>query len=158
MSMGTILQGREQQYVASKDATTKTWRVLDTWSDSLRNLKVDEEVPDDSPAVTVLTEGAFIALVKEAGRIGVLENANFGTGEAELESIILDKDQEILKLRDELMKLKEETSRVIQENTHTEEYILKDRAILAGHDLKEKAMVNILKLVSIQDVSNLSIE
>ena len=95
MSMGTILQGREQQYVASKDATTKTWRVLDTWSDSLRNLKVDEEVPDDSPAVTVLTEGAFIALVKEAGRIGVLENANFGTGEAELESIILDKDQEI---------------------------------------------------------------
>lgn len=158
MSMGTILQGREQQYVASKDATTKTWRVLDTWSDSLRNLKVDEEVPDDSPAVTVLTEGAFIALVKEAGRIGVLENANFGTGEAELESIILDKDQEILKLRDELMKLKEETSRVIQENTHTEEYILKDRAILAGHDLKEKAMENILKLVSIQDVSNLSIE
>ena len=158
MSMGTILQGREQQYVASKDATTITWRVLDTWSDSLRNLKVDEEVPDDSPAVTVLTEGAFIALVKEAGRIGVLENANFGTGEAELESIILDKDQEILKLRDELMKLKEETSRVIQENTHTEEYILKDRAILAGHDLKEKAMENILKLVSIQDVSNLSIE
>ena len=158
MSMGTILQCREQQYVASKDATTKTWRVLDTWSDSLRNLKVDEEVPDDSPAVTVLTEGAFIALVKEAGRIGVLENANFGTGEAELESIILDKDQEILKLRDELMKLKEETSRVIQENTHTEEYILKDRAILAGHDLKEKAMENILKLVSIQDVSNLSIE
>ena len=158
MSMGTILQGREQQYVASKAATTKTWRVLDTWSDSLRNLKVDEEVPDDSPAVTVLTEGAFIALVKEAGRIGVLENANFGTGEAELESIILDKDQEILKLRDELMKLKEETSRVIQENTHTEEYILKDRAILAGHDLKEKAMENILKLVSIQDVSNLSIE
>ena len=158
MSMGTILQGREQQYVASKDATTKTWRVLDTWSDSLRNIKVDEEAPDDSPAVTVLTEGAFIALVKEAGRIGVLENANFGTGEAELESIILDKDQEILKLRDELMKLKEETSRVIQENTHTEEYILKDRAILAGHDLKEKAMENILKLVSIQDVSNLSIE
>lgn len=158
MSMGTILQGREQQYVASKDATTKTWRVLDTWSDSLRNLKVDEEVPDDSPAVTVLTEGAFIALVKEAGRIGVLENANFGTGEAELESIILDKDQEILKLRDELMKLKEETSKVVQENTHTEEYILKDRAILAGHDLKEKAMENILKLVSIQDVSNLSIE
>ena len=119
---------------------------------------MDEEVPDDSPAVTVLTEGAFIALVKEAGRIGVLENANFGTGEAELESIILDKDQEILKLRYELMKLKEETSRVIQENTHTEEYILKDRAILAGHDLKEKAMENILKLVSIQDVSNLSIE
>ena len=158
MSMGTILQGREQQYVASKDATTKTWRVLDTWSDSLRNLKVDEEVPDDSPAVTVLTEGAFIALVKEAGRIGVLENANFGTGEAELESIILDKDQEILKLRDELMKLKEETSKVVQENTHTEEYILKDRAILAGHDLKEKAMDNILKLVSLQDVSNLGSE
>ena len=56
------------------------------------------------------------------------------------------------------MKLKEETSKVIQDNTHSEEYILRDKAIVAGHDLKEKAMDNILKLVSIQDMSNLSKE
>ena len=67
----------------------------------------------------------------------------------------MEKDQEILSMRDELMQLKEETSKIVQDNTHSEEYILKDRAIIAGHDLKEKAMDNILKLISMQDMSNL---
>lgn len=147
MVLGNTLQGREQQYVASKDETTKTWRVLDSWHDELKTLQVEDEVSDDSPAVTVLTEGAFIALVKEAGRIGVLENANFGTGEAELESIILDKDQEIQKLHEEILKLKENNSDVVRNISHSEEY-----------ELKEKAMNNILKLVSIQDVSNIGRE
>ena len=80
--LGNILQGREQQYVASKDDGTKTWRVLDTWHESLKTLQVEDEVPDDCPAVTILTEGAFIALVKEAARTGLQENATFGTGEA----------------------------------------------------------------------------
>ena len=158
MVLGNTLQGREQQYVASKDETTKTWRVLDTWNDALKQVQVEDEIPDDSPAVTVLTEGAFIALVKEAARVGVLENANFGTGEAELESIILDKDQEILELKDELRELKDETSKIVRDNTHTEEYVLKEKAINSGYELKEKAMDNILKLVSIQDVSTLSRE
>ena len=76
----------------------------------------------------------------------------------ELESIILDKDQEILDLKDELRDLKDETSKIVRENTHTEEYVLKEKAINSGYELKEKAMDNILKLVSIQDVSNLSRE
>ena len=156
--LGSTLQGREQQYVASKDDHTKTWRVLDTWHDALKQVQVDDEIPDDSPAVTVLTEGAFIALVKEAARVGVLENANFGTGEAELESIILDRDQEIIELKDKLRELKDETSKIVRENTHTEEYVLKEKAINSGYELKEKAMDNILKLVSLQDVSNLGRE
>ena len=77
---------------------------------------------------------------------------------SELENKILEKDQEILSMRDELMQLKEETSKIVQDNTHSEEYVLRDRAIIAGHDLKEKAMDNILKLVSLQDVSNLGSE
>ena len=36
--LGTMLQGRKMQYVASKDGTTNTWRILDTWSDALKNL------------------------------------------------------------------------------------------------------------------------
>ena len=158
MPIGNMLGVTDQQYVALKDESSGLWRVLNTWHDDLKNLSADDDIPDESEAVTTLSEGEFIALIKEAGRLGVLANATFGTGEAELENKILEKDQEIIDLRDELMKLKEETSKVIQDNTHSEEYILRDKAIVAGHDLKEKAMDNILKLVSIQDMSNLSKE
>ena len=147
MVMGNTLRDRDVQYVASKDDTTHTWRILNTWSDELKNLGVEDEVSDDSEAVKVLTEGEFIALIKEAARLGVLENATFGTGEAELEAVILDKDQEIQKLNETILSLKEDKSKVIRQSSHTEEY-----------ELKEKAMDNILKLVSLQDVSNLSIE
>ena len=148
MVMGNALRDRDVQYVASKDDTTHTWRILNTWSDELKTLGVEDEVPDDSEAVTVLTEGEFIALIKEAARLGVLENATFGTGEiAELEAVILDKDQEIQKLNEEILSLKDDKSEVIRQSSHTEEY-----------ELKEKAMDNILKLVSLQDVSNISRE
>ena len=148
MVMGNALRDRDVQYVASKDDTTHTWRILNTWSDELKTLGVEDEVPDDSEAVTVLTEGEFIALIKEAARLGVLENATFGTGEiAELEAVILDKDQEIEKLNGKILSLKNDKSEVIRQSSHTEEY-----------ELKEKAMDNILKLVSLQDVSNISRE
>ena len=157
MPLGKILSGTEQQYVAMKDEKG-TWRVLNTWHDDLKQLNADDEIPDDSSAVVVLSEGQFIALIKEAASSGILQNATFGTGEAELENKILEKDQEILSIRDELMKLKEETSKIVQDNTHSEDYILRDRAITSGHELKEKAMDNIIKLVSLQDMSNLSRE
>ena len=147
MVMGNALRDRDVQYVASKDETTHTWRILNTWSDELKTLQVEDEVPDDCPAVKVLTEGEFIALIKEAARLGVLENATFGTGEAELEAVILDKDQEIQKLNETILSLKENNSEVIRNSSHTEDY-----------DLKEKAMDSIIKLVSLQDVANLSKE
>ena len=110
MVIGNMLRDREAQYVANKDEKTATWRILDTWHDDLRSIGPEDEVPDDSKAVSILTEGAFIALVKEAARLGVLENSQFGTGEAELESVILDKDQEIQKLNEEILSLKEDKS------------------------------------------------
>jgi len=33
MVMGNMLRDRDVQYVASKDETTHTWRILNTWSD-----------------------------------------------------------------------------------------------------------------------------
>ena len=83
--LGTMLQGREMQYVASKDGTTNTWRILDTWSDALKNLNPEDDIPDDSAAVKILTEGEFIALIKEATRLGVLENASFASNNEDLD-------------------------------------------------------------------------
>ena len=146
MPLGSLAGSSDQQYIAIKDSA-ETWRILNTWHEDLKMMNADEDVPDDSEAVKVLTEGEFIALIKEAARLGVLENATFGTGEAELEAVILDKDQEIQKLNETILSLKEDKSKVIRQSSHTEEY-----------ELKEKAMDNILKLVSLQDVSNISRE
>ena len=146
MVLGNMMNQSGQQYVAIKD-DKNTWRVLDTWHADLKMLSADDDIPDDSPAVVALSEGQFIALIKEAGSMGVLENATFGTGEAELEATILDRDQEIQTLNEEILKLKEQKSEVIRDVEHTEDY-----------QLKEKAMDNILKLVSMQDMTKLSRE
>tara|TARA_Y100000310_G_scaffold114205_1_gene112703 strand:+ start:331 stop:750 length:420 start_codon:yes stop_codon:yes gene_type:complete len=139
MVMGNMLRDRDVQYVASKDETTHTWRILNTWSDELKNLQVDDDVPDDNSAVTILTEGEFIALVKEAARLGVLENASFSSevDTSEFDSIISDRENEIKLLKAQLE----------HKTDHSEDY-----------DLKEKAMDSIIKLVSLQDVANLSKE
>ena len=146
MPIGNMLAANEQQYVALKDESG-TWRILNTWHEDIKNLDADSDIPDDSNAVVILSEGQFIALIKEAGRLGVLANATFGTGEAELEAVILERDKEIQELHEKILKLEEEKSQVIRSTSHTEDY-----------ELKEKAMENILKLVSMQDMSNLSKE
>ena len=147
MAIGSMLAGAEQQYIALKDETG-TWRILDTWHDDLKNLDVEDEVPDNSDAVVVFSEGQFIALIKEAGRLGILANATFGSdGDTEIEADLLEKDQEIQKLHEQILQLKEETSQVVRNSSHSEEY-----------ELKEQAMNSILKLVSMQDMANLSKE
>ena len=143
--LGNMLQGREQQYVASKDDKTQTWRVLDTWHEALKAMQVEDEIPDECPAITILTEGAFIALVKEAARMGILENATFGTGEAEHEAALLDKSQEVQKLREEMLTKDLEIEKLQKRINSTEDYVL-----------KERAMESILKLAAMSDVSNLT--
>ena len=76
--LGNMLRERDSQYVASKDEATQTWRILDTWHDALQTMGPEDEIEDDSEAITVLTEGGFIALVREAARLGVLQNATGG--------------------------------------------------------------------------------
>tara|TARA_R110002020_G_scaffold271574_3_gene486774 strand:- start:7 stop:453 length:447 start_codon:yes stop_codon:yes gene_type:complete len=142
--IGNMLRDREVQYVAAKDELTNTWRILDTWHDDLKSLQPEDEIDDETEAVKILTEGEFIAIIREASRTGVLANANFGTGEAEYEATILEKDQEIQRLNERILLLEEDKSQVIRDVTHSEDY-----------ELKEKAMQSILKLVSMQDMTNL---
>ena len=39
MVMGNMLRDREVQYIAMKDDTTQTWRILDSWHDGLKNVE-----------------------------------------------------------------------------------------------------------------------
>ena len=140
--IGNILRDREVQYTAVRDEITQTWRILDTWHDALRTIDPETEIEDDNEAVTILTEGEFIALIKEAGRIGVLANATFGTGEAEHEAKLLDKESEIVDLNRKIQDLEFELGKAASGATE-------------AYKLKETAMDNIIKLVSMQDMANL---
>lgn len=151
MPLGNILSGTEQQYVANKD-DKETWRILNTWHEDLKHLDADDEIDDDSPAVLCLSEGQFIALIKEAATTGQIQNANFGGGDTEeLErefTAELDmKQRETERLQEKLDDLQNATSEVMENSLTSEDY-----------KLKEKAMANILKIVSMQDMTNLSRE
>ena len=144
--VGIFLKDREVQYTANKDETTNTWRILDTWHNDLMNLGPDDEVPDDSSAVTILTEGAFIALVKEAARQGILQNANLGGGDGgDSDEELMEKDEEIADLK---ALLGTQGKKVETETPKRTE----------GYMLKEMAMTNILKIVSIADIERLTEE
>ena len=141
--MGNMLRDREQQYVATKDEVTQTWRILDTWHDELRSLGPEDDVPDDSEAITILTEGAFISLVKEASRIGVLQNASAASLSDEPDygeniTIIQEKDDRIgqYEREIEILKRKADESETFR--------------------IKEKALEAVLKLAAMTDVTSLS--
>ena len=139
--IGNMLRERDNQYVASKD-NAGTWRILDTWHTELGSLSPDDDIPDDNPAVTLLTEGAFIALVKEASRLGVLQNSSFNS-DAEAGELI-EKDIELSEMEEKVVKYEKEISNLKHHPVRSE-----------GFALKEKAMEAILKLTSIAEIETL---
>ena len=125
MAIGNLLAGSDQQYTALKDETG-TWRILDTWHDDLKHL--------------------------EAGRLGILANATFGSNEyedeerhSEADATFIENEDTLHVLHTQLDELKTENAHLIKQSAHSEEY-----------ELKEHALNSILKLVSMQDMANLS--
>ena len=114
-------------------------------------MEPDDDVPDDSPAVTVLTEGGFIALVKEASRLGVLQNATSNSvplteelsEEHEIE--LQEKAQELAEMRKKVVKYEEEISNLRVTSNKSE-----------GTLLKELAMETLLKLTLSSDIEKLT--
>ena len=140
MTIGNSLRERDVQYIAVKDETTRTWRILDTWHDALKPLDPEDDVPDDNEAVTILTEGAFISLVREATRLGVLQNANLGGDTEADEAVTL----ELQEMKDKIVKYKEEIAKLGQKVDESESF-----------RLKEKAMGAVLRLAAMSDAATL---
>ena len=142
--VGMFLKERDVQYVAHRDETTQTWRILDTWHESLMDLGPEDEIPDDSPGVMIITEGAFIALIKEGARLGVLQNASFSE-HATMERDLLTKDEDNLELKKQILDLEEQLT-AAKQSPHRSE----------GFELKEMAMQTLLKLTSMSDLERLT--
>ena len=133
MPIGNMLRDRQEQYVAQKD-NAGTWRILDTWHEDLTKLSPEDEIDDASDAVIVLSEGGFLALVREATRLGVLQNA-----------ALIEKDA----LADQVAELKEENDRLkIQIETTPAATVTHEEK--AG--LKQHAINTIAKIVAIDSV------
>jgi len=94
--------------------------------------------------VTLISEGAFLAVVKEAARLGVLANAAF-TEQTDMEKEILEKESEVLDLREKLVKYEEEISTLRISASKSE-----------GTLLKELAMETLLKLTLSSDIEKLT--
>ena len=150
MVMGNMLRERDSQYIATRDEGTQTWRILDTWHDTLREMSPEDDVEDDSPAVTVLTEGGFIALVKDASRLGILQNATSSfipvdtRTEEDYVEVNNEKDEELAKMREKIVKYEEEISTLRISASKSE-----------GTILKELAMETLLKLTLSSDIEKL---
>jgi len=141
MALGNILRERDVQYTALKDEVTNTWRILDTWNEELKNLSPDDDIPDDSKAVTILTEGGFLDLLREAARLGVLDNVAFTDNTEE------EHEEERQEMRDKIVKYEKEVAALQIRNNESESF-----------RLKEKALGAILKLAAMSDATLLSEE
>ena len=135
MAIGNMLRERGEQYVANQDETG-TWRVLDTWNDALKVLEPDEDVPDSSPAVTIVKEGAFLALVKEASRLGVLANASMADND--------ELNNQIIGLQEQIVTLQTEKEGLMEKAQRTESF-----------ELKQQALGAVLKLAAMSDMDEI---
>tara|TARA_Y100000034_G_scaffold117791_1_gene157697 strand:- start:261 stop:695 length:435 start_codon:yes stop_codon:yes gene_type:complete len=68
------MANRDIQYVARRDASG-TWRILNTWDETVASLEMGEDVPDTHEAVTLLTEGQYLAVLREATNEGLIQSA-----------------------------------------------------------------------------------
>jgi len=143
MPIGGLLRDRDSQYVAHRD-DLGTWRILDAWDDELGGLEPDADVPDDHDAVTILSEGAYHALLKEAGRLGILSGAVHA---------------ENFSLRDYCAELEEKLDRLGKENKEllgTSEQRRPPDDLSESYLLKESALQAIIKLTALEEVSGLT--
>ena len=156
--MGNMLRERDTQYIAVRDEASRTWRILDSWHETLSAYSVEDEVPDDSPAIKILTEGEFIVLVREAARIGILENANLGNDEPNMDFDIISEEHEstVSEMEKELVQYKSDINLLEAKNKELELELQDKRS--DGYRLKEMAMNSIVKLVSIAAMTKISRE
>lgn len=139
--VGSTLRQHSTQYIAKRDSSG-TWRILNAWHNDLRSFDADEdEIPDDHAAMTVLTEGAFEAVIKEATAEGVLDGIHIqGIDEIEYTKL----EEEVSNLRERNLVLMEQLEKIdtVQPETPTE-------PLSESAQLRQKGMDNILKIIGI---------
>ena len=97
------MSDQDVQYIAKRDSSG-TWRVLDSWNESLNNIEDSEDIPDSHAAVTLLTEGQYLSVIREATKGAYLQSAALAeiqaleakVEEIEADKIVLERENESL--------------------------------------------------------------
>ncbi len=147
MTIGNILRERDEQYIANRDESG-TWRILDTWHDALKTVNPEDDIDDENEAVVILKEGAFISLMKEAGRVGILDNVSDSSGRSseEIDNVITDYNAAQEKLRGlerEVVEQKDELAKLRAHSNRSQDYYI-----------KEKAMDAVIKLAAMDTIAS----
>jgi hypothetical protein len=139
--VGSTLRQQSAQYIAKRDSSG-TWRILNAWHNDLRSFDADEdEIPDNHDAMTVLTEGAFESVIKEATAEGVLDGIHIeGIDEIEYTKL----EEEASNLREQNLILMEQL-----ENTDTLQSEIPKEPLSESAQLRQKGLDNILKIIGI---------
>jgi hypothetical protein len=105
--IGSLLRQREDPYVAKRNADG-SWNILYTLHPELDRLQLegDVDIPNDHPAVTFLTEGAFLALLKTATSEGIVGRSVMSDEDLLEEYDVVCSERDHLKEEIELLKIK----------------------------------------------------
>lgn len=140
MPVGKTLQQAEKRFAAKRDARTGAWRIIDLWHPDLESRELTDDIPDDSPAMTILSEEAFNTIFSEAERLNLLPKLASSQGFDEERERYETQLEDLGKLNDEL---NEKLARVKDAPQLTEKYRLKKDSIDA-----------ILKVIGVDALEN----
>ena len=62
------------RYRTNFDPTTKTFRILDVWHESIKNIpenELDRDIPDNSPAIKILSTEEISSLLEKLKELGL---------------------------------------------------------------------------------------
>ncbi len=128
-SLANDIANLPERYSVTYEKITKTWRILDLRHPELAKIahNLDDDVPDTHPAVTILTEQMFNALVASAIKNEVLNPAVAGiAADPEVKEVyketIRTQEQELKELRQQLEKKNNVPA-------GTESFVLKNKII-----------------------------
>ena len=126
--LGSSLRQFEKQYICSRD-DKGTWRIVDLWHKELEGVNLEDDIPDDHPAIKILTEGEFLELINEAKRLGMMqkmeESGEFSISADAYDSVCAERDN----LRMELESPSTTNSRVVVDSEGSESFQLANKKL-----------------------------
>ena len=151
VTLGNDLANYADRYYIDYEEKTKIWRIIDLKNPEILKVQdVEEEIPDDHPAVTIISEIMFAKLITEAIRIGVLAPSVAGIGSDVKD--VKDLKEEIEKLEKELNWKDELVKKLEQEKANipqgSEKFILKKHAMNLLFNMTVAEDINETKSIS----------
>jgi hypothetical protein len=108
-----------ERFRAKYDSKNDTWYILDTWNPQIMNLpNLDEDIPDNSPAIKIISGTELNAVLAEMKKIGHLDkiikvNSKQDIISEETAQQLLDSLNKVYQIENQPKKVKVKRDRVV---------------------------------------------